>query len=75
MAGMTVELGFLGTVIHVEMPEAIETQQSMSAIPPARLNETDIQVMVSFNKSQLMLTRPVDSGVNMPFRASNIGIF
>ncbi len=31
-------------MIHVELPEAIETQQSMSTLSPSRLIETDIQV-------------------------------
>ncbi|KAI0768089.1 DUF1630-domain-containing protein [Trametes elegans] len=45
--GTNVELGFLGTVIHAEIPEAIETQQSMSALPPGRMGESDVQILVS----------------------------
>ncbi|TFK87984.1 DUF1630-domain-containing protein [Polyporus arcularius HHB13444] len=45
--GTSVELGFLGTVIHAELPAAIETQQSMSAVPPGRTSESDIQVLAS----------------------------
>ncbi|KAI1797337.1 hypothetical protein LXA43DRAFT_969315 [Ganoderma leucocontextum] len=45
--GTTLELGFLGTVIHVELPEAIETQQSMSTLTPGRTIETDIQILAS----------------------------
>ncbi|KAI0711896.1 hypothetical protein C8T65DRAFT_708036 [Cerioporus squamosus] len=45
--GTNVELGFLGTVIHAEIPAAIETQQSMSALPPGRTSETDIQILAS----------------------------
>ncbi|KAI0710037.1 DUF1630-domain-containing protein [Earliella scabrosa] len=45
--GTNVELGFLGTVMHVEIPEAIETQQSMSAVSPGRRSETDMQLLAS----------------------------
>ncbi|KAI0635694.1 DUF1630-domain-containing protein [Trametes polyzona] len=45
--GTTQELGFLGAVVRAEIPEAIETQQGMSALPPAQMGETDIQMLVS----------------------------
>ncbi|KAI0370326.1 DUF1630-domain-containing protein [Pilatotrama ljubarskyi] len=45
--GTNVELGFLGTVIHAEIPQAIETQQTMSALPPGRMGESDVQMLVS----------------------------
>ncbi|KAI0833231.1 DUF1630-domain-containing protein [Trametes gibbosa] len=45
--GTNVELGFLGTVVHAEIPEAIETQQAMSAVLPAQMGESDIQMLVS----------------------------
>nr|VWO99742.1 RRM domain-containing protein [Ganoderma boninense] len=45
--GTILELGFLGTVIHVELPEVIEIQQSMSALSPGRVIETDIQILAS----------------------------
>ncbi|KAM5538521.1 hypothetical protein V8D89_007854 [Ganoderma adspersum] len=45
--GTILELGFLGTVIHVELPEAIEMQQSMSTLSPGRVIETDIQILAS----------------------------
>ena len=73
--GTNVELGFLGTVIHVEMPEAIETQQSMSAVSPARLNETDIQVESQLTSPLRFLTRVLDLGFHMPIRPPNIGAF
>ena len=47
--GTNIELGFLGTVIHAEIPNAIETQQSMSALPPSQMGEADIQVSVLFD--------------------------
>ncbi|KAI0787907.1 hypothetical protein C8Q74DRAFT_1254742 [Fomes fomentarius] len=47
MPGTRVELGFLGTVIYVEIPEAIETQQSMSTVSPTRRSETDMQLLAS----------------------------
>ncbi len=56
MPGTSVELGFLGTVIHVEIPEAIETQQSMSTVSSTRRSETDIQVRTAmFWKSGVSL--------------------
>ncbi|KAI9000544.1 hypothetical protein BD414DRAFT_471971 [Trametes punicea] len=45
--GTNVELGFLGSVIHAEIPLAVDTQQSMSALPPGRIGESDIQILVS----------------------------
>ncbi|KAH9856489.1 DUF1630-domain-containing protein [Lenzites betulinus] len=45
--GTNVELGFLGTVVHAEIPRAIETQQAMSAVLPAQMGESDIQMLVS----------------------------
>ena len=49
MPGTNIELGFLGTVIPAEIPTAIETQQSMSALPPSQMGEADIQVSVLFD--------------------------
>ncbi|TBU63105.1 hypothetical protein BD310DRAFT_945520 [Dichomitus squalens] len=45
--GTALELGFLGAVLHVELPQAIETQQAMSAMAPGRTRETDIQILAS----------------------------
>ncbi|KAH9902816.1 DUF1630-domain-containing protein [Cubamyces lactineus] len=50
--GTNIELGFLGTVIHAEIPNAIETQQSMSALPPGQMGESDIQMLVSVCPSE-----------------------
>lgn len=36
-------------MIHVELPEAIEMQQSMSTLSPGRVIETDIQVSLTDN--------------------------
>ncbi|KAI0749536.1 hypothetical protein C8Q80DRAFT_1101293 [Daedaleopsis nitida] len=45
--GANIELGFLGTVVNVEIPQDIETQQSMSALTPNKPSETDIQILAS----------------------------
>ncbi|KAI0671569.1 DUF1630-domain-containing protein [Trametes maxima] len=50
--GTNVELGFLGTVIHAEIPQAIELQQAMSAVPKGRMGESDIQILVSVCPSE-----------------------
>ncbi|KAI9061000.1 DUF1630-domain-containing protein [Trametes sanguinea] len=47
LPGTSIELGFLGTVIHAEIPQAIDTQQSMSAVPSGVMGESDIQMLVS----------------------------
>lgn len=57
------------------MPEAIETQQSMSTIPPGRLGETDIQVTTLPTTIYILLTRHIDSSVDMPFRTSYNQLF
>ncbi|KAH9945275.1 DUF1630-domain-containing protein [Epithele typhae] len=64
LPGTTSELGFLGTVLHVELPEAIETQQSMSAITPARLNETDLQILASICPSDLPMINHFEAVVS-----------
>ena len=65
--GTTIELGFLGTVIHAELPEAIETQQTMSTISPTRLNETDIQVWIEGSGCFAGFTYDkIDSSIYMP---------